>query len=92
MAKAKWSDTSSYSRGDTKREPKSFQLGDSHRRSLKVHRMHGQDGWFLTCYDLGIEREPIGEDLNAALTKAVEVASEHLRDLVNALAQIGVVP
>ena len=51
-----WVDTTSYSRGDTKREPKIWELNLGNRIVLKVHRYVGIDGtWFVTAYLNGSE-------------------------------------
>ena len=67
-----WEDTTSYSRGERdKAEPREWELAFPNIR-IKVHRLHGIPGWFLSCHALGVERKDLKcEDLEKAKAKAV---------------------
>ena len=44
-------------------------------RSVTIHKLHGSgNGWYLTCRDLGIERENLmTEDFEQAIQKAKDI-------------------
>lgn len=61
-----WKDTTSYSRGERDNvEPREWSA-ETDGLLIQVHRMHGCDGWFGTCYAMGVERKELGHDIERA--------------------------
>lgn len=53
--KAKWEDKSSYSQGETNRVPTVWEINVGGVRVI-VHRYHGLEGWFGSCYEMNVQR------------------------------------
>ena len=50
---------------------------------IVIHKYHGYgESWYLSCYPLGIEREPLNtEDFNTAVENAKAMISRKLKTL-----------
>ncbi len=91
-SKQAWADETSYSRVDTVRTPAVWALGE-HPHQLKVHRYVGNDGWFVSCHPLMIEREALtNSNIEDAKKEAIKRASKKLAAMVKTYAKIGVKP
>jgi hypothetical protein len=58
---------------------------------ISVHRYMGEpkDAWFLTCYDLGVQRMPLkSKTTQAAQAEAMSAIREHVRKLANELSEL----
>lgn len=51
----KWKDVTSYSHSDSSRVPRSWEA-DFGICQVTVHRLHGADGWYVSCRSLNISR------------------------------------
>lgn len=70
---SEWRDRTSYSQGEraAERVPHCWVLGE-HPHEVKVHRLHGCDGWFLTVHALDIDTWPLrAGDISAAQAEAI---------------------
>lgn len=83
----KWTDTTSYQRGDQDRIPRVWELRGEHVRVV-VHRLHGTDPhvWHVTCHDLGIKDWVLGSAVVAnaqkeALSLVVKRVKKMLQEL-----------
>ena len=88
MAKAKWKDTTSYSR-DRERIPTTWELAVPGCRII-VHRWMNDDGWYGTCRELGEDKrhlkapfleEAQEEFLNYLAEKAKRIAAAINKEL-----------
>jgi hypothetical protein len=82
-----WVDATSYSRDERGRvEPRSWELECTPRLSVVVTRVHGCDGWHLTCHAIGVVRYDMGlDDLEFAKDRAVRLVAARLSDWSAAL-------
>lgn len=86
-----WEDATSYSRGDKERIPSIWHLKVGCLR-IAIHRLIRMEGWFVTCYALDIENNPLcSEDINKAkieglqlVIKKIEVL-EQIKEQINGL-------
>ncbi len=92
--KARWEDSTSYSQGERRgtTTPRSWSLGTYHRSGINIHRLHGDpDSWYLTCYDLGIEkREMTNVGLEEVKAEALICVRKELQSMVAYYKKLGV--
>lgn len=81
-----WKDTTSYSQGDTKREPRVWTLQAGHLR-IMVHRHIDCPGdWLLSCADAGFDRRWLSaSDVEAAKAQALTLVRARLTAALKAL-------
>lgn len=89
--KAKWTDASSYSRGERGNvEPSCWDLEGCLMR-ISVHRYHGCEGWFYSVPELSISgRSLAAKELEPAKIEAVTSIRSHLQSLTKSLERIAV--
>ncbi len=87
-----WIDATSYRRGDKVRASTAWKLGE-HPHELCIHQSIHQEGWFLTCFPLGLESVPLrGANTEDVKVQAVLLSSMRLAKLVKVYAELGVKP
>lgn len=65
-----WKDATTYAASDQDRVPRVWELHFGNHR-LVVHRIHGLEGWFFSCYSLGFKERSCGhEDQWKAMAEA----------------------
>ena len=74
-----WKNTTSYSRGDKERVPRSWSV-ELGRFRLSVHRYHGCDGWFASCEPLFRNRELSAGSDDKRKIEAIRWFRTHLND------------
>ena len=81
--KNKWKDTTSYSQSDVERVPREWTLEVGSLQVI-VHRYHGCEGWFGSCYGMGVERTQLtsvdGEDAKLELVRLLYLLSKRRFD------------
>lgn len=77
-----WTDTTGYARGQQgKKEPTEWTL-KSGDLSISVHRYLGLPGWFVSCYQLNIDRKKLqSEDLKHAQVEALTILLDTVRKM-----------
>ena len=85
-----WKDTTSYSRSDNERIPRSWQIkSGSLIITIHRHRDYDPDIWLVSCYELSISQHKLkNKELNQAKNEAlliVKNAIEILRSDINKL-------
>lgn len=85
--KSEWKDITSYSRGDQKREQKSFELKAGVFRVSVSRWCHGEpDVWYLSCDSLCIEfRELNAATIEYAQKEAVEIVRGRIVQALEAI-------
>lgn len=89
-----WVDGTSYRQGERGTvEPRAWEICAGRLR-MTIHRLHGIEGqWFLTCNELGIERQPLTAATPIkAKAEALTHVRRRLRELVDAFAEIKQAP
>lgn len=79
-----WKDVTSYSQGTRERIPRSFELRAGVIRVV-VTRLHGCDGWYLRCDQLGFGMHQLPDDLEEAKAKAIRAARFELEMVLKCL-------
>lgn len=77
-----WKDATSYRQGERQQkpppEPRQWEARFGDIR-ISVHRVHRVDGWFLSCYQLGIDRRMLSVPTDSA-EEAKQVAAVRLTE------------
>jgi len=89
MSKPKWKDTTSYRQGEraSTAKPRSWEMITMSNLRVIVHR-HIDDpySWFLSCYDLRIEKLQLNsEDIEEAKEEAIQIVRARLQEHLNSL-------
>jgi len=82
-----WKDVSSFSRSDTDRTPKAFEYRTKSLR-ISVHRsIYGAKvDWFVTCYDVRIEKHPLAAmPAEEAMTEGMAHVKARLAAMISEL-------
>lgn len=82
----KWTDSTSYSRGDTERKPRSYTL-NAGSISIIITKGHidYKGLWVMHCYALGMKTVRLNLNGDADLNKVKRVAIDKVREKLNNL-------
>jgi hypothetical protein len=81
----KWTDASSYSRGERGEiDPTAWETRAAWAR-LGVTRRHGSEGWYGYCHELNFSVHSLGDDLEKAKTEWIRYLKETLTMVLKAL-------
>lgn len=83
-----WKDTTSYSRGDRERVPRSLELTAGQVSVVVTRWFHGEPGrWYLSCDPWHSYHLLVATDIGEAKREAVDLVSNLLRMSCDALAK-----
>ncbi len=69
-----WRDDTSYSRSEPKPRTPRVWLLNLGIVKVNVHRLYGCEGWYLSCYELGMDKRWLrAEDAEGARREALDV-------------------
>jgi hypothetical protein len=90
MIKPTWKDTTMWSQSDKDRSvPQEWTLNTGKLRIVVHHYMGCGDVWFLTCYDIGVERFDLQiTDTHLAKAVAVKTVKAQLSSMSQSLANV----
>jgi hypothetical protein len=79
----KWTDTTSYSRGDTERVPTTWCIGENRIKiSVTKGHIYYPDKWVMHCFTLKIDTLPLkAETLEDAQSEALETVRRSIENL-----------
>ena len=73
---ADWKDTTGYSRGDTERTPRTWEIAAPDLRIIVSRWIHAPGSWFLTCAAVGLDRhDMLTDDAETAKAEALRLVA-----------------